>query len=135
MRSPAIDKVGRDPGAPEARRAGAASGRQFRDQQRVVKRVDDAGERRAAFMAFEGIALESAGIDEGLVASAEGEVRMTFRAGDGLRAEQRSLLVPVLRCTIMAHRRRPLRAKSRAMNLIGSALKHRLKPISKILLR
>jgi hypothetical protein len=89
-------------------------------------------------MTFEGIALESAGIDEGLVASAEGEARMTFRAGDRLRAERRyllCLLVPILRYAGMAHLHRPLRAKSHAMNLISSALKHRLKPISRILLR
>jgi hypothetical protein len=89
-------------------------------------------------MTFEGIGLESAGIDEGLVASAEREVRMTFRAGDGLRAERRyllCLLVPILRYARMAHRHRPLRAESHAMNLINSALKHSLKPISRILLR
>jgi hypothetical protein len=45
------------------------------------------------------------------------------------------LLVPILRYARMAHQHRPLRADSHAMNLIGSALKHRLKPISRILLR
>jgi hypothetical protein len=55
-----------------------------------------------------------------------------------LRAERRyllCLLVPILRYAGMAHLHRPLRAKSHAMNLISSALKHRLKPISRILLR
>jgi len=62
------------------------SGGHFGDQQSVVERIDDAGQRCSAFLAGEGVALEAAGVDDGILAAAKREVRTAAGTRDRLSA-------------------------------------------------
>ena len=62
------------------------SGGHFGDQQRVVERIDDAGQRCSAFLAGEGVALEAAGVDDGILAAAKREARTAAGTRDRLSA-------------------------------------------------
>jgi hypothetical protein len=68
------------------RRATTASVCAYTHQQRVVARVDDAGERNAAFVTRKAIALETTGVDIRRVAPAEREPGTARGARDDLRA-------------------------------------------------
>jgi hypothetical protein len=52
----------------------------FGKQERVVGRIDNSGERCATFPAIEPIAFKAAGIDIGICAAAEVQLRMALRA-------------------------------------------------------
>ena len=69
-----------------AARAARDSGSHFGDQQGVVEWVDNAGQCRPAFLAGEGVTLETAGIDDVIFAAAKREVGAAARTPDRLSA-------------------------------------------------
>jgi hypothetical protein len=74
------------------------------DQQRVVERVDDAGQCRSTFLAGEDVALETACVDEGMLAAAEREVGAAARTRDRLSAVRFAGLGPARDDAVVAHR-------------------------------
>ena len=85
-------------------RAARDSRSHFGDQQGVVEWVDNAGQCRPAFLAGEGVTLETAGIDDVIFAAAKREVGAAARTRDRLSAVRFAGLGPAGDDAVVAHR-------------------------------